>query len=77
VLILLVTPFGLSIIGPHRAGRVRHTPLLAGTYAGLRNVDPAVVDARRWAKRQRVLWRVELPNALPLMSVASAVPCCR
>ena len=48
VLILLVAPFGLSIIGPLIALVVLAVPpLLAGTYAGVRNVDPAVVDAAR------------------------------
>lgn len=44
-------------------------PLLAGTYAGVRNVERAVVDAA-WGMGMRgreVLWRVELPNALPLV----------
>ena len=78
VLILLVTPFGLSIIGPLIALVVLAIPpLLAGTYAGLRNVDPAVVDAARGMgmRGSEVLWRVELPNALPLIigGVRSAV----
>jgi osmoprotectant transport system permease protein len=44
-------------------------PMLAGTYAGIRNVDPDVVDAARgmgmggW----QVIWKVELPVALPLI----------
>jgi osmoprotectant transport system permease protein len=44
-------------------------PLLAGTYAGIANVDPAVVDAARamGMTETRVLVRVELPNALPLI----------
>lgn len=44
-------------------------PLLAGTYAGVRNVDRAVVDAARgMGMRERdVLLKVELPNALPLV----------
>ncbi len=78
VLILLVTPFGLSIIGPLIALVVLAVPpLLAGTYAGGRNVDPAVVDAARGMGMRggEVLWRVELPNALPLIigGVRSAV----
>jgi osmoprotectant transport system permease protein len=78
VLILLVTPFGLSIIGPLIALVVLAVPpLLAGTYAGVRNVDPAVVDAARGMgmRGSEVLWRVELPNALPLIigGVRSAV----
>ena len=78
VLILLVAPFGLSIIGPLIALVVLAVPpLLAGTYAGVRNVDPAVVDAARGMgmRGREVLWRVELPNALPLIigGVRSAV----
>jgi osmoprotectant transport system permease protein len=44
-------------------------PLLAGTYAGIANVDPAVVDAARsmGMTERRVLLRVETPNALPLI----------
>src|SRR6202140_102063 len=44
-------------------------PLLAGTYAGIANVDPTVVDAARamGMNQTRVLLRVELPNALPLI----------
>lgn len=44
-------------------------PILAGTYAGVQDVDPGVVDAARgmgmtgWQR----LWQVELPGALPLM----------
>jgi osmoprotectant transport system permease protein len=78
VLILLVAPFGLSIIGPLIALVVLAIPpLLAGTYAGVRNVDPAVVDAAHGMgmRGPEVLWRVELPNALPLIigGVRSAV----
>jgi osmoprotectant transport system permease protein len=78
VLILLVFPFGLSLIGPLVALIVLAVPpLLAGTYAGLRNVDPAVVDAARGMgmRGREVLLRVELPNALPLIigGVRSAV----
>lgn len=44
-------------------------PLLAGTYAGIRNVDRATVDAATGMGMNgpQVLWKVELPNALPLM----------
>ncbi|MFI9816632.1 ABC transporter permease [Saccharothrix variisporea] len=44
-------------------------PILAGTYAGIQDVDRGVVDAARgmgMTDAQR-LWRVELPNALPLL----------
>jgi osmoprotectant transport system permease protein len=44
-------------------------PLLAGTYAGIRNADPAVVDAARGVGMREgdVLMKVEFPIALPLM----------
>ncbi|MGH3860270.1 ABC transporter permease [Actinokineospora sp.] len=44
-------------------------PLLAGTYAGVRNVEPSIVDAARGMgmSEREVLFKVELPNALPLM----------
>lgn len=44
-------------------------PVLAGAYAGVRNVDASVVDAARGMgmRGPAVLWRVELPNALPLI----------
>lgn len=44
-------------------------PILAGTYAGIRNVDRAVVDAARGMgmRESTILTKVELPNALPLI----------
>ncbi|MBC8093592.1 MAG: ABC transporter permease [Pseudonocardia sp.] len=44
-------------------------PLLAGTYAGVSNVDRAVVDAARGVgmTEREILTKVELPNALPLI----------
>jgi len=44
-------------------------PLLAGTYAGVRNADPAVVDAARGMgmREREVLTKVELPIAVPLI----------
>jgi len=43
--------------------------LLAGTYAGIANVEPTVVDAARamGMTETQVLLRVEIPNALPLI----------
>ena len=43
--------------------------ILANTYAGVRNVSPAVRDAARGMgmTERQVLFRVELPNALPLV----------
>lgn len=44
-------------------------PLLAGTYAGISNVDRDVVDAARGMgmREWEIIWKVELPMALPLM----------
>lgn len=44
-------------------------PILANTYAGVDNVEPAVRDAARGMGMTggQVLWRVELPNSLPLI----------
>lgn len=44
-------------------------PIMAGTYAGVRAVDPATVDAARGVGMRElgVLLRVEIPNALPLI----------
>ena len=43
--------------------------ILANTYAGVRNVEPAVGDAARGMGMtgRQVLWQVELPNAMPLV----------
>ena len=43
--------------------------ILANTYAGIDNVEPAVRDAARGVGMtgQEVLWKVELPNSLPLV----------
>ncbi|WP_374202933.1 ABC transporter permease [Saccharothrix sp. S26] len=44
-------------------------PILAGTYAGVQDVDRGVVDAARgmgMTGAQR-LWQVEVPNAMPLL----------
>lgn len=43
--------------------------MLTNTYAGVDAVDPAVRDAARGMgmRGSEVLWRVELPNALPLI----------
>lgn len=44
-------------------------PLLSGVYAGIESVDPAVRDAARGMgmTEWQVLWRSEVPNALPLV----------
>jgi osmoprotectant transport system permease protein len=70
LLTLLVLLLGLGLTGPIVTLVILAVPpILAGTYAGIRNVDPAIVDAARGMgmRRRDVLWRVELPNALPLV----------
>jgi osmoprotectant transport system permease protein len=51
--------------------------VLSNTYAGVQNVDPAARDAAKGMGMTgaQVLWRVELPNALPLIisGVRSAI----
>lgn len=70
VLLLGVLLWGLGLVPPTVALMLLGIPpLLAGTYAGIANVDPTVVDAARamGMTETRVLMRVELPNALPLI----------
>jgi osmoprotectant transport system permease protein len=44
-------------------------PIFTNTYAGMVGIDPTIVDAARGMgmRGSEVLWRVELPNALPLV----------
>ena len=70
VLLLGVLLWGLGLVPPTVALMLLGIPpLLAGTYAGIANVDRTVVDAARsmGMTESRVLLRVELPNALPLI----------
>jgi osmoprotectant transport system permease protein len=70
VLLLGVLLVGLGMGPPLVALMLLGVPsLLAGTYAGIASVEPAVVDAARaiGMTETRVLLRVEVPNALPLM----------
>ncbi|MCV6980081.1 ABC transporter permease subunit [Mycolicibacterium pulveris] len=70
VLLLGVLLWGLGLVGPTVALMLLGIPpLLAGTYAGIANVDRTVVDAARsmGMTETRVLLRVEVPNALPLI----------
>ncbi|HUO40589.1 MAG TPA: ABC transporter permease [Mycobacterium sp.] len=70
VLLLGVLLWGLGLVPPTVALMLLGIPpLLAGTYSGIANVDPAVVDASRsmGMTERQVLFRVEVPNALPLM----------
>lgn len=78
LLVLIVGATGLGLLGPITALVILAVPpILAGTYAGVRNVDAAVVDAARGMgmRGREVLFGVELPNALPLIigGVRSAV----
>lgn len=78
LLVLLVGLLGLGLLGPLISLVILAVPpILAGTYAGVRNVDAAVVDAARGMgmRGREVLFRVELPNALPLIvgGIRSAV----
>lgn len=70
VLLLGVLLFGLGAGPPLVALMLLGVPsLLAGTYAGIANVEPVVVDAARamGMTEAQVLLRVEVPNALPLI----------
>lgn len=70
VLLLGVLLWGLGLVPPTVALMLLGIPpLLAGTYAGIANVERAVVDAARsmGMTESRVLLRVEVPNALPLI----------
>jgi osmoprotectant transport system permease protein len=70
LLVLIVGAVGLGLLGPIVALVILAVPpILAGTYAGVRNVDSAVVDAARGMgmREREVLLGVELPNALPLI----------
>lgn len=70
VLLLGVLLWGLGLVPPTVALMLLGIPpLLAGTYAGIANVDRSVVDAARsmGMTERRVLLGVEVPNALPLI----------
>jgi osmoprotectant transport system permease protein len=70
VLTVVVLGLGLGLLPPLLALlTVGIPPLLAGAYAGIANVDPAVVDASRamGMTERQVLLRVELPNAMPVL----------
>src|ERR1700735_5562660 len=70
VLLLAVLLWGLGLLPPIVALMLLGIPpLLAGTYAGVAAVDRTVVDAARAVgmSELRVLFRVEVPNALPLI----------
>jgi osmoprotectant transport system permease protein len=70
VLVLLVSFFGLKSWVPY-VGLVIYAvlPVMRNTVEGIRNVDPALVDAARGQgfSRRQVLTRVELPLAVPII----------
>ncbi|MFI5777869.1 ABC transporter permease [Nocardia sp. NPDC051570] len=70
LLTFVVLLLGLGLLPPLLALlTVGIPPLLAGAYAGIANVDPNVVDASRamGMNEWRVVFRVEVPNALPVL----------
>ena len=70
MLLLGTLRFGLGLRPPLAALMLLGIPaVLAGTYAGIANVEPAVVDAARamGMTETQVLLRVEALNALPLI----------
>ncbi len=74
VLLLVLLRLGLPPIGFTNAAIALTVlgipPILLNTVAGLRGVDPAVLDAGRGMgmTRQQVLWRVEIPLILPIVA---------
>jgi osmoprotectant transport system permease protein len=71
LIILLVTLFGLGFV-PVLVALVilAIPPILTSTFSGVQAVDPAVVDAAKGMgfRGNQILFRVEIPNALPLIS---------
>ncbi|MEU2087693.1 ABC transporter permease [Nocardia beijingensis] len=70
LLTFLVLLLGLGLIPPLLALiTVGIPPLLAGAYAGIANVPADVVDASRamGMTERQILFRVEVPNALPIL----------
>ena len=73
ILLLGVLLWGLGLVPPTIALMLLGIPpLLAGTYAGIANVDPVVVDAARamGMNERQVLLRAEVPSAMPPMVTA-------
>ncbi len=70
ILVLLVAIFQLKSWVPY-VGLVLYSvlPVMSNTVEGIRNVDPALIDAARGQgfSRWQVLRRVELPLAVPVM----------
>jgi osmoprotectant transport system permease protein len=68
--IFAVTPIGFTIWAPVIAlALFAVPPILANTYVGFREVDPDVVEAAQamGMNGRQVVWRAELPLALPLV----------
>ena len=44
-------------------------PMVGHTYTGIKNIDPAIIDAAQGmgSSRGQILWRIKLPLALPVM----------
>ncbi|MFD0866655.1 ABC transporter permease [Tessaracoccus lubricantis] len=71
VLTLAGLAFGVGLIGPMVAFVVLSVPsILAGAYAGIQAISPATLDAERATglSPAQVLWRVEVPLGLPLLT---------
>ncbi|GAA4897997.1 ABC transporter permease [Tessaracoccus lubricantis] len=71
VLTLAGLAFGVGLIGPMVAFVVLSVPsILAGAYAGIQAISPATLDAARATglSPAQVLWRVEVPLGLPLLT---------
>lgn len=70
VLVLLVSIFDIKTWVPY-VGLVLYAvlPVMRNTVEGIRNVDPALIDAARGQgfSRSQVLTRVELPLAVPII----------
>jgi osmoprotectant transport system permease protein len=70
LLVLLVLLVGIHLVTVTAALLVLAIPpLLAGTYAGVSNVDSSVVDAARGVgmRERDILLKVELANSMPLL----------
>ncbi|MEU2035701.1 ABC transporter permease [Nocardia amamiensis] len=70
LLTFVVLLLGLGLVPPLLAlVTVGIPPLLAGAYAGIANVPADVVDASRamGMTERQILFRVEVPNALPIL----------
>ncbi|GAA4383212.1 ABC transporter permease [Tsukamurella soli] len=70
LLAVLALAVGIGILAPMIALVIMALPpVLAGAYSGVEAVDPTTVDAARASgfTEWQVVWRVELPLALPLL----------